>query len=368
MKLVAIEILQFRNLRQVLVTPHPRMSVLVGPNGQGKTNFLEAVFLLGTLRAFRGGGIDELVRFGESQAYVRGRVSRDSLERLFEVALRGGVARQKRARIDGKPVRAAGEYFGGFNVVLFAPEDLRLIRGAPSERRRFLDRAVSNAVPQFLPEAQTYERILRSRNVLLREHLKGKPEHEELLAVFDEQLANAGAALVCRRRQYLATLLPRAQAAHERITRSGLTLSLGYDSKLVGRDEELEVELLAALQAARRRDLDRGFTGPGPHGDDLEIQLDGRPARFHASQGQVRAIVLALKVAEIDHLTHVLCEPPILLLDDVSSELDPERTAYLFEFISGLACQSYLTTTMPGQLPLPADRADFEVRNGEIRG
>lgn len=368
MQFVAIEIVHFRNLRQVLVTPHPRMNVLVGPNGQGKTNFLEAVFLLGTLRAFRGGGIDELVRFGESQAYVRGRVSRGALERLFEVALRGGAGRQKRARIDGKGVRAAGEYFGGFNVVLFAPEDLRLVRGAPSDRRRFLDRAVSNAVPQFLPDAQTYDRVLRSRNALLREHHQSKPEHQELLAVFDEQLATAGAALVRRRRQYLATLLPRVQVAHERITRSHLSLNLGYDSKLVGRDDELEAELLAALQAARRRDLDRGFTGPGPHGDDIDIQLDSRPARLHASQGQVRAIVLALKVAEIDYLHQVLGEPPILLLDDVSSELDPERTAYLFEFITSLACQSYLTTTVPGQLPLPTDRADFEVHDGEIQG
>jgi DNA replication and repair protein RecF len=368
MQLVAIEILQFRNLRQVLVRPHPQMNVLAGPNGQGKTNFLEAVFLLGTLRAFRGGGIDELVRFGESQAHVRGRVSRGSLERLFEVMLRGGVARQKRARIDGKAVRAAGEYFGGFNVVLFAPEDLRLVRGTPSERRRFLDRAVSNAIPQFLPEAQTYDRVLRSRNALLREHPKGKAEHEELLAVFDEQLAAAGAALVRRRRRFIDALLPRVQAAHERITRSDLTLGLGYDSKLVGRDDELAPELLSALQAARRRDLERGFTGPGPHGDDLEIQLDGHPARLHASQGQVRAIVLALKVAEIEHLIQVLGEPPILLLDDVSSELDPERTAYLFEFIAGLACQSYLTTTVPGQLPLPTERADFKVRSGEIQG
>jgi DNA replication and repair protein RecF len=368
MQLVAVEVLLFRNLRQVLVTPHPRMNVLAGPNGQGKTNFLEAIFLLGTLRAFRGGGLDELVSFGESQAYVRGRVSRGAVERLFEVGLRCGAVRQKRARIDGKAVRAAGDYFGGFNVVLFAPEDLRLVRGAPAERRRFLDRAVSNAMPQFLPEAQTYDRILRSRNALLREYLKGKSDGAELLSVFDEQLAAAGAALVRRRRRFLADLLPRVQAAHESITRSGLTLGLGYDSKLVSQDDELSAELLVALRAARRRDLERGFTGPGPHGDDLEIQLNGHPARFHASQGQVRAIILALKVAEIEHLTQVLGEPPILLLDDVSSELDPERTTYLFEFIGGLSCQAYLTTTMPGQLPLPPDRADFEVRSGEIRG
>src|SRR5262249_43065712 len=154
----------FRNLEQVLVEPHPRFNVLSGDNGQGKTNLLEAVYLLGTLRSFRAARVDELIRFGCARARVRARVRKLEVERLLEVELSPG---HKSARVDGKGARAAA-YFGGFNVVLFAPEDLRLPRGAPSGRRRFLDRAIFNAAPTYLAEVQTYERLLRSRNVLLR--------------------------------------------------------------------------------------------------------------------------------------------------------------------------------------------------------
>ena len=363
MRLVAIELENFRNFSSIFVEPHPKLNVFCGANAQGKTNLLEAIYLLGTLRSFRTMRIDDMVRFAAAKARVEARVERAGLERRYQVEL----TRQppsKRARVDGKGLRSAAEYFGGFNVVLFAPEDLRLVRGGPSDRRRFLDRAVWNATPGFLSVAQTYERTLRSRNALLR----AERIDEALLEVFDEQLAEAGAVLVNSRRGYLEKLAPLVGKTYEKITQSHLDLNLVYVSKLTGDIAAVAQALRELLRQGWRRDRERGFTSAGPHGDDLEFELDGRPARLHASQGQTRALVLALKLAEIGYLSEILGESPIFLVDDVSSELDAARTKYLLEFIAGLQTQTYLTTTMPGVLPLPKERQEFQLVNGAIQG
>ena len=160
---------------------------------------------------------------------------------------------------------------------------------------------------------------------------------------------------------------PKRQSTYPQLSCGVARNRQPQDLPLDGAPGDYEVRLRAALAATRGRDLARGHTHAGPHHDDLEVDLDGHPARVHASQGQTRAIVLSLKIAEIEHLASLLGEAPILLLDDVSSELDAERTAQLFEFIAGLDCQAFLTTTAPGTLPLPSDRLDFQVLNGEVR-
>lgn len=370
MYLQQLEARRFRNLAAIALEPHPRFNVLAGDNGQGKTNLLEAVYLLGTLRSFRATRLDELVGFGAERAQVGAQIERRALSRRYEVevtlaqSVSGQFATQratKTAKVDGKPVRAAAEYFGGFNVVLFAPEDLRLLRGSPSGRRQFLDRAVWNVVPAFLKEAQAFERVLRSRNALLREGTSG-----ELLAVYDEQFAVAGALLVSRRRRYVAELEPGFRAAFQRITQAGLPVELGYESVLSEPDSELPAELHELLRARRVRDVQAGYTTAGPHTDDLRVLLDGRPARLYASQGQLRALVLALKVAEIQHLAAVLDDAPVLLLDDVSSELDPARNRFLFDFLREIGGQVFITTTDARHVLLDADRADFRVDAGAI--
>ena len=395
MKLLAVELCAFRNAEAVLVEPHPRFNVLAGDNGQGKTNFLEAVYLVGTLRSFRAGRLEELVRFGAPSARVSARVERDgsfgSVVRRYDVEVWSEPAR-KLARVDGKAVRASADYFGGFNVVLFVPDDLRLPRGSPSARRRFLDRAVWNVEPGFLQEAQDYERILKSRNAVLRPDARAPrasgggsvspAQVEELLAVYDEQLAAAGAIIAARRRRYLGELAPRLAAAFERISRSGLAVEARYESDLDEPDPtpgqvagqkpgqtagQTAGALLAALKRSRARDRALGYTTAGPHTDDITFLLDGKPARLYASQGQLRALVLALKVAEIAHLGDALGDAPVLLLDDVSSELDPARNRFLFEFLGEVSGQVFITTTDPRHVLLAgAERRDFQVRGGRI--
>jgi DNA replication and repair protein RecF len=294
------------------------------------------------------------VRFGAAEGRVRARVDKLGTQRLLEVALRPG---HKTARVDGKAARAT-QYFGGFNVVLFSPEDLRLPKGPPSGRRRFLDRAVFNAQPGYLAEAQTYERVLRSRNAVLREGGR-----EDLLQVYDAQLAQAAVPLVSRRRAFVAELSPFVRRAFERVTQTGLELQISYQSML---GEDVVAELTARLVAERRRDLARGATSSGPHTDELELVLDGRAAAAFASQGQLRAIVLAMKIAEIEYLAERLGDAPVLLLDDVSSELDPTRNEQLFAFLKTVRCQAFITTTRPTHVLLTEERKDFRIVTGQI--
>jgi DNA replication and repair protein RecF len=356
LRIHALETREFRNLAEIFLEPHPRFNVLWGDNGQGKTNLLEAIYLLGTLRSFRAGKTEEMVRFGAAQATVRARVEKLATQRLLEVQLAPG---HKQARVDGKGARAT-DYFGGFNVVLFAPEDLRLPRGSPAGRRRFLDRAVWNAHPAYLGEVQTYERVLKSRNAVLREG--GPPD---MLEVYDEQLARAAVPIVTRRRTLLTELAPRVRAAFEQVTQTGMTLGIAYETALDISD--IEHSMREKLIADRRRDMARGATSSGPHVDDLELDLDGKTARAYASQGQLRAIVLALKIAEIEFLRENLGDAPVLLLDDVSSELDPTRNAQLFDFLKSVPCQAFITTTHRAHVLLAEERLDFQVVGGAVR-
>jgi DNA replication and repair protein RecF len=352
LRLLALQLAGVRNLAPLVLEPSPRFNVFSGDNGQGKTNLLEAIYLVGTLRSFRTGHLRELIAFGGEEASVRARVARGGLERLYEVRLDGA---RKRARLDGKTPRSMGEYFGGFNVVLFAPEDLRVPRGAPGERRRFLDRSVFNRDVGFLPVAQRYARILKSRNGLIRQDAPDL----ELLDVYDAQLAETGAEVVAARTRYLEELAPRFAAAFEAITHTGLPATLAY--------RPAAEDLAAGLARGRRRDLARRQTGCGPHVDDLELLLDGRPARAYASQGQLRALVLAWKTAEMRLLREALGDAPVLLLDDVSSELDPSRNRHLFDFLDEIECQAFVTTTHPKHVLATQNRLDFQLVAGDVR-
>ena len=367
MRILALQALSFRNLEQVTLEAHPRFNVVWGDNGQGKTNLLEAIYLVGTLRSFRASKSEELVGFGAQEARVRARVDKDEMTRVLEVRVSPG---QKTARVDGKGTRAS-DYFGGMNVVLFQPDDLRLPRGAPGGRRRFVDRAIFGERPRYLQEAQAYEKILRSRNAVLRQP---GPPAPDLLEVYDEQLAKAAVPIVEQRRAMVAALAPRAAEVFARLTRTGRELRMEYRASLVERgatsiegNREIEDAMRTQLAADRRKDHARGATSAGPHTDDLELFLDDRDAQKYASQGQLRAIVLALKIAEIEYLGERLGDPPILLLDDVSSELDATRNAQLFEFLDSRPGQVFITTTDPKHVRLDGDRRDVRIASGTLR-
>ncbi|MGZ6142825.1 MAG: DNA replication/repair protein RecF, partial [Myxococcales bacterium] len=236
--------------------------------------------------------------------------------------------------------------FGGLATVAFTPDDLAVVKQGPDGRRRLLDRAVQNRHPQHLSDARDYLRALRSRNQLLRQGAE-----PELLAAFDQPLAQIGARLRQRREDVLEELAPLAQKAFAEVARGEAPLALHYlaagreSDGLAAAGPSLEGRLLEALRRRQPRDAERGYTSVGPHADDLGLAIGDRPARLYASQGQSRAVVLAFKIGEIENLKTRQGRAPLLLLDDVSSELDPERNGFLMAYLGQLQGQVVLTTT-----------------------
>ncbi len=346
MKLLSLECVRFRNLAHVSLTPSPRATVAVGHNGAGKTNLLEALYYLATLKPLRASKLAELVTHGTETSSVTGRFTLKGAERELKVEISNGT---RAAFADGKRTASFEDYFGGVSVVAFTPDDLMVVKGSPEGRRSFLDRAVFNRFPAYLAESRAYAKALKSRNRLLKE--QASVAH---LEAWNETLAKSGARLYVRRRALMAELMPRAVAAFEHIGRTEGAASYAYAaSRLEGVDfvsateEQLSAALVAALERRVQRDLERGYTSAGPHADDLEMTLGAQSARAYASQGQARALVLAWKVAEIENLQGASGVLPLLLLDDVSSELDPERNAYLMGYLHDSGAQTLLTTTDP---------------------
>ncbi len=367
MQLLGARIPRFRNLRDVDLCPGPRATVLVGPNGQGKTNTLEALWFGSTLRPLRATRLSELVPFGQASegAEVRTEWQEAGGPRSYAVRLLQG---ERLLDVDGKRVHSVEEYLGRVSVVSFTPDDLTLVKGSPDERRRFVDRAVFGRAPQYLAESRDYVRALKARNKLLRE--QASPALRE---AFDAPLARLGARLWRRRLTLVEELAPLAARAFEAVGRLSVTLSVRYRPAAVeleqGLDEKaLEARLLEGLEARLPLDTDRGFTSVGPHADDLQLQLGDRSARLYGSQGQQRAVVLSLKIGEIENLRAGNGRFPLLLLDDVSSELDPARNGFLMSYLRGLETQVLLTTTDPALVASAAgdDAVVYDVAQGVV--
>ncbi|MFZ5441136.1 MAG: DNA replication/repair protein RecF [Myxococcota bacterium] len=368
MKLLSLSYERFRNLEPTALVPSAHATIAVGENGQGKTNLLEGLYLLATLKPLRANRLSELIRFGEASARVTGRFLLSGAEREISVEIIPGG---RTAFVDGKRAPSLEAYFGGVSVVAFTPDDLAVVKGGPDGRRAFLDRSVFNVQPAYLDESREYARALKSRNKLLKD--RAPMSH---LQAWDATLAKLGARLWVRRRALMLALTERARAAFQRIGRSALEANWSYEPAHLGdglqfgmaSESELAQRMLDRLDARLSRDVERGFTSVGPHADDVDITLGEKPARAFASQGQSRALVLAWKVAEIENLQAQNGFLPLLLLDDVSSELDPERNAFLMGYLADSGAQTLLTTTDAALVRRAAgpDTKWFRVRSGSV--
>ncbi len=334
-----------------------------GDNAQGKTNLLEAVYALATLKSFRTRKTRELVRWGADEALVEGTVDDGDLQRELSLEL---TPKGRRGRIDGKPPAQLRSYFDNIRAVLFAPEDTEIVREGPELRRAFIDRAAFTASSSFLDIAQQFRRLLDQRSALLRAF----PVDKVQLSVFDEHLARAGAQLVQRRRRILGELVKPFQELHERISGHG-EATLRYRSSLPETQdlEELRQAYLDLLEKSRTSEIEQGRNLVGAQRDDLDLRLDGRSARSFASQGQTRSLVLALKLAELLAARERGAQP-LFLLDDLSSELDRFRRGRLVELLSELDLQVFVTATDPSVVRAEglSDVRSLRVEKGALIG
>ncbi|MDD2272240.1 MAG: DNA replication/repair protein RecF [Desulfuromonadaceae bacterium] len=361
MRLCSVAVADFRNIRTVHIEPGERFNLLYGLNGQGKTNLLEAIYLLGNPRSFRTFRLPELVRHGERQARIYGSVESGGIENNLQLVIE---AAGRKVQIDGKAVHKASELHGKLNAVIFSPDDTGMVRMGPESRRRYLDRAVYMGDIGYLHCWHSYHRILKQRNHLL------KSSDRTGLDIWTEKLAETGAEVIERRLKFVAVLDTTLQKYYATIAGGSETSRLGYQPEGVISTEQgpIREELLELFKRHQRSDERYGTTTAGPHRDDLTFMLDERPLKAFGSQGQQKSFVLALKMAEMDNLHDTFGESPLLLLDDMSSELDACRNHNLMEFLTTREIQVFITTTerSPSLLEAAPHCAVFHVEDGNL--
>jgi DNA replication and repair protein RecF len=398
MWLKRLALTHFRSYSRLGLELPPGVVVFHGANGQGKTNLLEAVYVLATTKSPRAGGDRELVSWpalSEPTAFARvaasigradGEVHVDLLLRVEgdgEATNGSGPTVSKQIRVGGLPRRAV-EYVGTVNAVLFSPEDVALVGGPPAGRRRYLDITVSQVNPRYLRALQRYNKVLAQRNHLLRQ-VRDRRQPVALLEPWDAELATSGAYLVAERERLLAALNARLPDLYRALSGGRGRLEVAYRSTLatvqpvpavaVGSAEPprplpspaLQERFQACLIAGRDREVAQGVSLVGPHRDDLDFLVDGVPQGVYGSRGQQRLSVLALKLAEVAFMRAETSEPPLLLLDDVLSELDPARQRFVLQTI-GDDGQTLLTTTdLGGFEPAFLARAHvYRVEDGAV--
>lgn len=362
----------FRSWHRVELALEPGVAALVGANGQGKTNLLEALGYLATLGSHRVATDAPLVRHGAQHAIMRGTVVHQGRELTVELEISPG--RANRARVNRSPVPRPREVLGILRTVLFAPEDLALVRGDPGERRRFLDDLLVTRAPRLAGVRADYDRVLRQRSALLKTAGSARRAGRDgadlsTLDVWDGHLARHGAQLLAARLDALDALAPHVVCGYSRVAPGASPISLRYRSSLgdvlSGPEGELEEAMLSELARVRDQEIERGVCLVGPHRDDVELSLDGTPAKGYASQGESWSLALALRLGSYELLRSEGAEP-VLLLDDVFAELDRSRRASLAA-VARTAEQVLVTAAVAEDVPDELAGARFDIEAGEVR-
>ena len=359
-----LKVINYRNYEQMNLKFHPRLNVFIGDNAQGKTNLLEAIYLCSAGKSFRTNRDQEMINMAKKQAYINVKLKKVNSNVNIEVRL--NMDKKKDIKVNQIPLLKIGELLGNLNVVLFSPEDLKLVKEGPSERRRFMDREISQISTKYYYTLNQYNKILQHRNKLLK-YSKGKNLDIE---IWDEQLATSGAWLILYRQNFIKKISLLAKLMHRKITESVETLEIIYEPNVKVKEDDdvnnIKVKMLQDLKENFDMDKQRCLTTVGPHRDDMVFKINGLDVKTYGSQGQQRTAVLSLKLSELELVKGEVGEYPILLLDDVMSELDLKRQSYLINNLKNV--QTFITTTMMDHLKelKPADRNVFTVRKGQI--
>ncbi len=353
----SLELKNFRNYEKLNICFDKGTNILYGDNAQGKTNILEAVYLSGTTKSHKGSRDREMIRFGQEEAHIRVTVERNDMEHQIDIHLKKNSS--KGIAVNRVPIRKAGDLFGILNLVFFSPEDLNIIKDGPARRRHFLNMELSQLDKIYLDDLTKYNKILKQRNQLLKD-IYFRPDLEDTLPVWDEQLVFYGKKIIDRRFHFIRELNEIVTGIHSRISGGKEHLVLEYESSC-------EAEYLAEeIKKSRSKDLKTGITYFGPHRDDICFTINETDIRKYGSQGQQRTSALSLKLAEIELVKKMTHDTPVLLLDDVLSELDGNRQNYLLNSINEI--QTIITCTGLDEFVKNRFRINkvFYVKNGEI--
>jgi DNA replication and repair protein RecF len=342
MHISSVSLRWFRSYEKQDVEFPKGITVLSGANAQGKTNMLEALFLCSAARSHRVSSDREMVMSGKKMASVKASFFRSDGKHTVDITLIADKG--KRILFDDKPVSRLSQFVGQLSCVMFSPDDMRMVKDGPDLRRRFMDIALCQVRPAYLSALQHYNRALTQRNTLLRT-ARYETHFDESLTVWDAQLVAAGETIIQTRKEFISKLAPLAAQTYEEICGGGETLTIEYAPSVLPQDNLSEV-----LKQGRETDLRRAMTTRGPHRDELHFEISGRPARVYASQGQQRTAALALKIAELHYLSDEQKQMPVLLLDDVFSELDSNRKRLLLPVVAKGQC--VITCTEAEALPL----------------
>ena len=363
MKIETLSLRNFRNYESVTLAPHEGVNLFFGANGSGKTNLLEAVHYCALGKSHRAAGDRNVVRIGEAFASCGVSVRSGGVRREITVRLVPNDTVRKAILLDQKQIRRFSDMMGCLQCVIFSPEDLGLIREGPSLRRRYLDMMISQLNRGYFIALQQYRSGLEQRNALLKTLKTSSGENTALLEVFEQAMAGPAAAIVAGRKKIVEVLAGLAGETYESISGSGREVfQVSYHSAL--RDEENPEEAFLRMQRENREeDLRLGMTSAGPHRDDLNLSLNRKSMKFFASQGQIRTAALSLKLAQMKVLRQLSGEPPVLLLDDVMSELDRERRMRLVREISDY--QTFITCTDETDLELDGEKRIYHVSSPE---
>ena len=334
MKIKQLKLKNYRNYDLLELDFDPSTNILYGDNAQGKTNILESIYMCGTTKSHRGTKDRDMIRFGQEEAHIEAVIDKKGVPFEIDIHLKNNSP--KGVAINKMPIRRAIELFGIVNIVFFSPEDLNIIKNGPSERRKFIDLELSQLDKVYLSDLTNYNRIVNQRNKLLKD-VYDRKDLMETLDIWDLQLVNYGKKIIDRRNKFIVELNEIVGKVHEQLTGGKEHLQIYYEPSVSSMDFETN------LIKNREKDIKMKSTSVGPHRDDICFMADGLDIRKFGSQGQQRTAALSLKLSEIEIVKKVINDTPILLLDDVLSELDKQRQNYLLDSISDI--QTLITCT-----------------------
>lgn len=370
MRLNELQIKNFRNYKEAHLTFDKNLVIFLGENAQGKTNLLESIFVLSMTRSHRTTQEQELIGWDEENAYIKGFVQKKHAAVPLEILL---TKKGRKTKVNHIEQKKLSSYVGQMNVILFAPEDLSLVKGSPQLRRRFLDMEIGQINPIYLYDLVQYQKILKQRNQYLKQLYEKKQTDELYLDILTEQLVDFGSKIFLARQFFIKRLEYWANQLHGQISQGKETLTIEYVSSLPLLDttdlETIKADFLTALAKNREKERYRQMTTVGPHRDDLIFLINEKNVQTFGSQGQQRTTALSVRLAEIDLIHEETGEYPILLLDDVMSELDDSRQLHLLQTIEGKV-QTFLTTTTLEHLKnkMTVEPEIYYVQQGLIKG